>query len=170
VLVETDMARTSLTLPTALLLVAATVTTTQTQTPRPDFSGTWTMDEARSGSPGHTEFIGPVVWIIQQTAESMVVEIKAGDQRSTYTYTLHDALPKEAAGVPSYRGYFEGNQLITESLLDIQGKTVTMRQVRTLENDGREMIVERVVEVEHGYTLKDAQNYSTVKDVFVKAP
>jgi hypothetical protein len=166
VLVRPDMARTFLTLSTALLLVTSTAT--QTQPTRPDFSGTWTMDEARSGSPGHAEFIGPVVWVIQQTAESMVVEIKAGDQRTTYTYTLHDTLPKEAPGVPSYRGFFEGNQLITESLLDIQGKTVTMRQVRTLENDGREMIVERVVEVEHGYTLKDAQNYSTVKDVFLK--
>jgi hypothetical protein len=160
------MARTFLTLSTAVLLVTGTAT--QTQPTRPDFSGTWTMDEARSGSPGHAEFIGPVVWVIQQTAESMVVEIKTGDQRTTYTYTLHDTLPKEVPGVPSYRGFFEGNQLITESLLDIQGKTVTMRQVRTLENDGREMIVERVVEVEHGYTLKDAQNYSTVKDVFVK--
>lgn len=162
------MARTFPTLLTALLLVAVMVTATQTQTTRPDFSGTWTMDEARSGSPGHTSFVGPVVWVIQQTAESMVVEIKTGDEQTTYTYTLHDTPPKEAASVPSYRGYFEGNQLITESLLDIQGKTVTMRQVRTLENDGREMTVERVVEVEHGYTLKDAQNYSTVKDVFIK--
>jgi hypothetical protein len=38
--------------------------------------------------------------------------------------------------------------------------------VGTLTNEGREMIVERVLKVEHGYTLKDAQNYSTVKDVF----
>jgi hypothetical protein len=31
------------------------------------------------------------------------------------------------------------------------------------------MIVERLVIVQHGYTQRGAQNYSTVKDVFTRA-
>ena len=31
------------------------------------------------------------------------------------------------------------------------------------------MLVERVVQVQHGYTLRGAQNYSTAKGTFVKA-
>ena len=52
--------------------------------------------------------------------------------------------------------------------MEIKGKTVTMRQARTLSADGREMIVERLIEVEHGYDIKGGQNFSKVKDVFVR--
>jgi alkylated DNA repair dioxygenase AlkB len=35
--------------------------------------------------------------------------------------------------------------------------------------DGSEMTVERVVIVQHGYTLRGTRNYATVKDVFARA-
>jgi hypothetical protein len=135
---------------------------------RPDFSGTWRLDEKRSGSPGYAEFVGPVQWVIHQTPDSMVVEITAGSEKTTYTYELYDARPTAPAGANSFRGYFEGARLTTESNIDIKGKTVTMREARTLSPDGREMMVERVVAVEHGYDIKGVQNYSNVKDVFVR--
>ncbi len=148
------------------LLTTALLTVLAAAQPRPDFSGTWRMDEARSGSPGHDSFVGPVQWVIKQTNESMVVEMREGEQTNTYTYTLYDTRPTDPIAAPSFRGYFEGDRLITEALINIQGKTVTMRQERTLSADGREMTVERLVEVEHGYTA--AQNFSTVKDVFTR--
>ena len=146
-----------------LLLVVADAAQT-----RANFSGTWRMDESRSGSPGYVDFVGPVVWVIKQDVDSMAVDIRTGEKSTTLVYALYDARPIEPLAEGSSRGHFEGGQLIVESLINIEGKTVTMRQVSSLTNDGREMIVERTVEVEHGYTLRGGQNFSTVKDVFVK--
>lgn len=151
----------------ALALVAP-VAIVAAQTPaRPDFSGTWKMDESRSGSPGHTPFVSPVIWTVDQQPGTMVVEVKAGPGTTRYTYELQDG-PSSSMGAPgSSRGYFDGTQLMTESLINIQGKTVTMRQTWT-RPAADEMVVERIVEVEHGYAMKQAQNYSSVRDVFVR--
>lgn len=153
----------------ACVVAVALLTSAEAQT-RPDFSGVWTMDEQRSGSPTVPPFVGPVVWTIQQSGPVMVVDMKRGDKTQTITYTLFDKPHATPAGAPSHRGYWEGDQLITETIQNIQGQTVTVREVRALQNGGREMTVERVVEVEHGYTLKGAQNYSSVKDIFTKSP
>jgi hypothetical protein len=45
---------------------------------------------------------------------------------------------------------------------------VTTRETLVLAGDGREFTVERVLEVEHGYTMKDAKNFNVVKDVFTR--
>lgn len=52
----------------------------------------------------------------------------------------------------------------------ISGQTVSVREERALANDGLEMIVERGAEVEHGYTMRGAQNSSVVRDVFERVP
>jgi hypothetical protein len=51
----------------------------------------------------------------------------------------------------------------------ISGQTVSSRQALTMSPDGAEMTVERVVIVQHGYTLRGTRNYATVKDVFARA-
>lgn len=136
---------------------------------RPDFSGTWTMDEARSESPTHEGFAGPVTWVIRQSPEELIVEVKRGPKTATFTYRIYPKAPAgPPAGVPSYRGYWEGDRLVTETATNIQGQTVTTREVRMLEPSGNEMRVERLVQVEHGYTLRGAQNYNTAKDLFRK--
>jgi len=156
------------------LLVACLISVTAVVQPaiaqtRPDFSGSWTMDEKRSGSPGVPPFVGPVVWVIKQSSQVMVVDMTRGDKTQTVTYTLLDKMPanKPAPDV-SHRGYWDGDRLVTETIQNIQGQTVTTREVRSLSNDGREMMVERIVEVEHGYTFKGAQNFSSVKDIFIR--
>ena len=137
---------------------------------RPDFSGTWTMDEGRSESPTHEGFAGPVTWVIRQTPQELIVDIKRGPKTATRTYRLYDKAPAgpAAGGVPSYRGYWDGDKLVTETAQNIQGQTVITREVRALEPGGQEMRVERLVQVEHGYTLRGAQNYNTAKDLFKK--
>ena len=151
-------------------LIAAALTTNLEAQPRPDFTGTWTMDEKRSGSPTVPPFVGPVVWIIRQNDKEMVVDMKRADKTQTITYSLSDKAPATKPAPALHRGYFDEDQLVTETIQTIQGQTVTTREVRRLANDGREMSVERIVEVEHGYTFKGAQNFSTVKDIFTKAP
>ena len=162
----------------ALLMSGAIAGSAFAQT-NPDLSGTWTMDEKRSGSPGHDTFVGPVVWVIKQSPQTVVVDRKRGEKSLSHTYALADKKappPKADTTVesppnptPSQRAYWDGDRLVTETMTDIQGKTVTTREVLSLTGDGRELTVERVVEVEHGYTMKGAQNFNTVKDVFVRA-
>jgi hypothetical protein len=156
----------------AVCTVAATLVfaSTSAAPPRPDFSGTWTMDEARSVSPTFDSFVGPVVWTIRQTADQMTVDIKRGPKSFTLTYKLYDKVPTgPPTGAAAYRGYWEGDVLVTETAQEIQGQTVTTREMRRLQPGGSEMLVERLVKVEHGYTLRGAQSYNTAKDIFVRA-
>lgn len=135
------------------------------------------MDEKRSGSPSHEAFVGPVAWIIQQTPEMVSLERRRGPQTATFAYALLSTPPSATDRVvkaptgdaPGHRGFWDGDRLVLETLQTIQGKTVTSREVLTLTAAG-ELVVERVVEVEHGYTMKDAQNFSAAKDVYVRAP
>jgi hypothetical protein len=137
---------------------------------RPDFSGTWSMDVSRSDSSTHEGFVGPVTWVIRQSPRQLVVDIKRGPKSMTLTYTIYDKpLGAAAAGVPSYVGYWIGDALVTETAQNIQGQTVTTKETRTLQNDGQQMHVDRTVQVEHGYTLRRGQNYSSAKDVFLKS-
>jgi hypothetical protein len=151
----------------AIVTALASITTAQQ---RPDFSGTWTMDEGRSESPTHEGFVGPVTWVIRQSPQQLIVDIRRGAKTTTLTFTLYDKAPTgvTAGGVPSYVGYWNGDTLITETAQNIQGQTVTTKESRTLHPDTQQMHVERIVQVEHGYTLKGAQNYNTAKDVFIK--
>lgn len=136
---------------------------------RPDLSGTWRMDEARSGSPAHEGFVGPVVRTIRQTPDELVVNLTRGTQTMTLSYPLSERAPTRVRGaLGSNGGHWDGKRLVTEAFQNIQGQTVTTREICTLDPDSDELIIERVVEVEHGYTIQGAQNYSSVRDVFVR--
>jgi hypothetical protein len=127
------------------------------------------MDEARSASAAQAGFTGPVTWHIAQTAGQMKVEIQRAGKSYTLTYTIDDAKPGSGSGSPGYRGHWDGNALITETTQTIQGQTVTTREVRTLGGGGQEMIVDRTVNVHHGYTVRGAQSSSVARDTFVRA-
>jgi hypothetical protein len=151
----------------ATLLMLASAGTAQT---RPDFSGVWTMDEARSVSATQDGHVGPVAWHISQTPELLTVEIKRGPKSFTLVFTMYEKPPTAPAAdkIPAYRGYWDGDKLVTETAQNIQGQTVTTKEVRSLQAEGREMLVERLVTVEHGYTFRGAKNYNTAKDIFVR--
>ncbi|HXG87551.1 MAG TPA: hypothetical protein VNJ02_04375 [Vicinamibacterales bacterium] len=158
---------------THVLLTVATflaLTLSASAQTHPDHSGTWKMDEARSESAGHEGFTSPVIWTIKHSQDVMVLDLQRGPKTFTLTYKVFDKPPAGPAteGVPSYRAYWDGDALITLTAQNIQGQTVTTRETRRLQNGGRELVVERILTVEHGYTLKGAQNYSTAKDVFTR--
>jgi hypothetical protein len=138
---------------------------------RPDFSGTWTLDESRSASATHDGFVSPVVWTIRQTADALTVDIRRGPRTSTLVYRIY---PKRLIGAPAdgalaHRAFWEGDRLVTETIQTIQGQTVITEETRALLPGGREMQVDRIVKVEHGYTLRGAQSYNAAKDVFVRS-
>jgi hypothetical protein len=57
---------------------------------------------------------------------------------------------------------------VTESAREIQGSTVTTKQIHSLDRTGMEMTVETIVRVEHGYTIEGTKNFGAAKDVFKK--
>ena len=100
-----------------------------------------------------------------------------GDKAAPFNYVIYDKAEKPkvdsdvaapSGEAPGHRAYWDGDRLVLETHQNIQGKTVTTREVLTLASDGRELLAERVLEVEHGYTMKGAQNFSAVKDFFTK--
>jgi hypothetical protein len=154
---------------TSTMLVLVAALTIGAGQAGPDFSGTWRLDEARSGSPGHADYVGPVVRVIRQTSDTLVMDLTLGrDKTVSLSYPLTTPTPTAATGPRQNRAFFENGRLVTETVQTIQGQTVSTREVFTLDPDGRALEVERVVEVEHGYTLRGGQSSSAVKDVFVR--
>ena len=151
----------------ATMLALAVVSAAQT---KPDFSGTWTMDESRSVSATQDAFVGPVVWTIQQGERTVVVDIKRGPKQFTLTFPVLKSTPTGPPDdVPSARAFWNEDRLITELAQSVQGQAVITREEWRLQAGGRELLIDRLVNIQHGYTMRGARSYNTAKDVFVKA-
>jgi hypothetical protein len=151
---------------------------------RPDFSGTWRMDASRSESAMQAEPIKSMTVVIKQTASDITIETTTERGKSLETYSLIQTPRGEAAKSPEKAGEkgaqpalekatekaarWQGEALVTEVVRDVRGQSVTAQQSRRLAASGNEMIVESIVEVQHGYTLSGAKNYGSGKDVFIR--
>jgi hypothetical protein len=133
---------------------------------RPDFSGTWSMDFARSDSAKQNDPIGPTTVTIVQTASELDMTIARDGREATLTYRL-DGAPSAIPG-GNATSHWEGGSLVTETVRTINGQTVTIKEVRRLDAGGGEMLVDSVLVVQHGYTLKGTQSYGAGKDVFTR--
>jgi len=157
-------------LPAALLAATLFFPVTADAQISSDFSGTWTMDQARSESAHSGEPFKPVTFVIAQTDKELRVDTTRGDQKESVVYPLGKAARAtgtSAAGHPE--AYWDGNKLVTETQRQVQGYTVTVKEARTLAPGGREMTVETTVIVQHGYSMPGLKNYGSSKDVFTKA-
>ena len=138
---------------------------------QPDMTGTWKMIADRSGSPGQTPPVTDMTLIIQQGVGDVRVEFRSGADKPIVTvYPLGPApkQPVEQMGADAKVAYWDGARLVLDRGGSINGQTVSMKQSLTLDPASRELIVERLVIVQHGYTLKGTKNYATVKDVFAR--
>lgn len=138
----------------------------------PDMSGTWRMVADRSGSPGQTPPVTDMTMTIQQTATEVRVEWMTGTDKPMVTVYAIGPAPKQPAeplGADAKIAYWDGQRLVLERGGAISGQTVSMKQSLTLDPKASELILERLVIVQHGYTLKGTKNYATVKDVFTRA-
>ena len=136
---------------------------------KPDMSGTWKMIAERSGSPGQTPPVTDMTLIIQQGASDVRVEFRSGADKpivGVYPLGPPPKQPAEPLGADARLAYWDGSRLVLDRGGSISGQTVSMKQTLTLDPAARELIVERLVIVQHGYTLKGTKNYATVKDVF----
>jgi hypothetical protein len=138
----------------------------------PDINGTWTMVSDKSGSPTQTPPVTDMTLTIVQTGTGIRVQwLRGTDTPAPVEYPLVDE-PKQPAdplGPDQSRAYWVGDRLVLERGGRVNGQTVSMKQSLTLDRASNELTLERLVIVQHGYTLKGTQNYATVKDVFTRA-
>jgi hypothetical protein len=154
-----------------LLLLASLVV--QSASGPIDFSGTWKMIPEKSGSPQQSQPINSMTFVIAQTADNIRLDMTSGDDKpviATYPMGPAPKVPEDALPSGEQRAFWQGNKLIVERGITISGQTVSSKQVLSLSPDRSEMTVERLVIVQHGYTLKGTPNYATVTDVFRRAP
>jgi hypothetical protein len=154
----------------ASFILAASPAPAQT---RPDFSGTWIMDASRSQSAVQNEPVKSMTVVIVQTPIEVRIESRRDERVQAITYKPGSADSLSAVNARtsllSSTWYWDGPRLVTETLSDINGATTRTRQVHSLDPTGTEMTIETLLVVEHGYTLRGAQNYGVGKDVFRKA-
>ena len=154
-----------------LVLVAATLLQTP---PRGDFTGSWKMVAARSESPQQTPPVTDMTFEIAQADDQIRLDVISGSNQpisATYPIIPTPKLPADPPTADERRAYWDGGKLVLERGGTISGQTVSSRQALTLSPDGSEMTVERLVIVQHGYTLRGTRNYASVKDIFTrKAP
>ena len=139
----------------------------------PDFNGRWRMVPERSGSPTQSQPISEMTFVIEQTADQIRLDMTSGAAQTvsaTYELGPPPKQPVEKLGAGQQRAFWDGTHLVVERAGTISGQTVSSKQMLTLNADQSEMTVERLVIVQHGYTLKGTANYASVKDVFVRAP
>ena len=150
------------TLAVALLAQAMTA-------PKPDFSGTWTMDRERSESAMQEQPIGLVTVAVTQTGSNLTIQTTRDGKPEVVTYTIEEAPNGPGViGAGTRRAYWDGLKLVTEGAGNVQGQTVSVREARTLNATRTEMTVESTVTVQHGYTFRGARNYATAKDLYTR--
>lgn len=158
-------------MPLVLILLAA-VLTAQSPIDRSNFSGSWKMVAARSDSPAQTPPVDEMTFVIDQGATHIRVDITGSNLKPvslSYPIIAAPKVPADPVAGDERRAYWDGaGRLILERGGNISGQTVSSRQALTLAADGSEMTVERLVIVQHGYTLKGAKNYASAKDVFAR--
>ena len=138
---------------------------------KPEFLGSWTMDRIRSESVTAGQAPGPVTLAVTQTETTLSIETRRGDKAEVTNYVIdaHSDGPS-VIGAGTRRAYWNGPRLVTEEAGNVQGQTVSIRATRALNPTGTEMTVETTVAVQHGYTMRGAQTYALVKDVYVRTP
>jgi len=144
---------------------------------RPDFSGTWAMDLARSEAAAQGTEIGPITVTIRQMPEELRIDTTRNGRTESVRYLPASAnvkSPDELIG--AFR--WEGSKLRTTLVTDINKQAITVEEVRSLDATGREMTVELTLVVEHGYQSggtgvlrsQNSPNSSRGINVFVKVP
>jgi hypothetical protein len=138
------------------------------------FSGTWTLDPARSESaqPGKSvRSTDSTIEISRSIDELLVTTTRNGKAlRARFQIPNSDPKPVGTSGGTD-RGTianWNGREFTTITPMEVNGKTVTVTEKRTRDTDGGVMTVETSVFVHHGYE-GGATTPSTTKDVYLKA-
>ena len=121
-----------------------------------DVSGPWTLDATRSDAGRGGRGGGPATLTIKQTATELVVETKRGEQTQTATYKLdgseskNEVMGRGGAQTVVSKAKWDGDKLVIEATREIQGMSITSKEVRTLSPDKKEMTIETAISTPQG--------------------
>jgi hypothetical protein len=126
---------------------------------KPDFSGTWTLDTAKSdpapagrGGGGG----GAATLTIKQTATELSIQSEGRQGPQTMTYKLdgseskNEQMGRGGAQTLMSKAKWDGTSLVIDTTREIQGMSITTHEVRTLDNGGKEMKVESTTQTPQG--------------------
>lgn len=117
---------------------------------KPDFSGTWVVDPAKSDPPpqgrGGRGGGGAATLMIHQTRNELRLMSEGRQGPQTQTYKLDGSLSTNPVGgrnaTPAKStAKWDGSDLVIETTRDFQGSAFTTKEVRRLEKGGTEMQV-----------------------------
>lgn len=116
---------------------------------KPDFSGTWVLDTAKSdqmgGGPGGGRGgpAGPMT--IKQTAGELTTEQKRGEQTMTSTYKLDgsESVNKTMRGESKSTAKWDANKLVVKTAMETPNGTFESTSTYSLSADGKELTIVR---------------------------
>jgi hypothetical protein len=147
---------------------------------RPDFSGEWQMDMSRSGSVAQRADASPTTPVrvtIEQTPSHIRIETYRDGERQNLRFVFGETdgafQPAGTSGsdeltVQPVHVQWKGEELVTTAVYRVNRMAVKQIQTRRLAEGGREMIVETLLEMQHGYETNHPEYKAgtTVSDVF----
>jgi len=125
---------------------------------KPDFSGTWTLDTAKSdpAPQGRGGGGGAASVTIKQTGTELAVTSEGRQGPQTMTYKLdgsestNQVMGRGGAQTVKSTAKWDGSSLVIETTRDFQGTPITTKEVRRLDNGGKDMIVESTTQTPQG--------------------
>jgi hypothetical protein len=125
---------------------------------KPDFSGTWTLDTAKSdpAPAGRGGGGGAATQTIKQTGTELSIQTEGRQGPQTMTYKLdgseskNEQMGRGGAQTVVSKAKWDGSSLVIESTREIQGMSITSKEVRTLDSGGKEMKIETTIQAPQG--------------------
>src|SRR5947209_987506 len=125
---------------------------------KPDFTGTWKLDAAKSDPlpAGRGAGRGADNLTIKQVGDDMLIVREGRQGPQMMTYKLDGS---ESTNIIARRGgetqtkskaKWDGSNLVIETTRPLAGTPITTKEVRKLDDTGREMEVETVVQTPQG--------------------
>jgi hypothetical protein len=144
--------------------------------PHPDLSGSWKMDPTRSES-AHQDvpLTGISTLVITHTPAAITIEATRSEDNTPAAF--HELLkfrldgsetPNTGEGGVTAKAHWEGNNLVAETVRNVEDSTVTTRYIYMLSPNSRVLTVDKTLIVQHGYMGRSAPTMGHGKDTFVR--
>jgi hypothetical protein len=124
-----------------------------------DFSGTWTLDAAKSDPPAQGRGGGGGgggTLTIKQTGTELSITSEGRQGPQTMTYKLdgsestNQVMGRGGASTAKSTAKWDGSSLVIETTRDFNGTAITTKEVRRLDSGGKEMHVETTAQTPNG--------------------